>query len=135
MKDIIITSEMVEEWKREIEELEKRINRDRRKLQLLNNRVQALPLYHDKSLELQIEEEDKDIETPFEDLSPADAIIATLSKAEGGTMSAGELREAVINTGYPQERWGKNFAYFYTVLKRLVDSGTLGKEADRYSYP
>jgi hypothetical protein len=133
MQDIVITEENIEEWKKEAEKLDQRIKQDRMKLQLIRRQLEAVNLFRrriDKTFE-----DDESTETPFEDLSPADAILAVLSKAEEGTMSAGEIRGKVIGTGYPQERWGRGFAYFYTVLKRLVDAGTLGKEGDRYSYP
>jgi hypothetical protein len=133
VEDITITQEKVEGWKREVEKLEKRIKHDRMRLKFIQDRLRAVPLFQDERDKYVYE--DEDTETPFEDLSPADAILDVLSKSEEGTLSAGELREAVIEAGYPIERWGKNFAYFYTVLKRLVDAGTVGKEGDRYSYP
>jgi len=134
MKDIIITAETIEAWEKEAEELQRKIDQDTRRFKFIKHRLSAVRLLV-KDTE-GIYEENEDIGVIFEELSPSNAILTVLSNSKEATMSPGELREAVTQAGYPEERWGNNFAYFYTVLNRLFEAGKIHRDADdRYFMP
>ncbi len=124
MNYIIITEAMIESWRKEKEELEA-------KLGLIEKRLQALSLFSPENVA-----KAPPISTPIEEshishLSTADAIILSLQKSRM-PLTAGEIRAALINEGYPQDRWGKVGAYFYSTLKRLADHKKIVKVGNRY---
>lgn len=129
MSDIVITEEQIKEWQEGRVELEETIRDLQAKLDLINRRLEALRLFSVDSNEVL----DRGTKALAELTGPT-VVLSVLEQAEK-PLRAAEVKEAVMETDYPEEKWGKNFAYLYAVLSRLVGSGKLVKHEGYYGFP
>ena len=114
MKDILITAAQVEEWKNREKELEE-------ELALIRQRLNAIPLFTDMP----------SLANPLNDLSPADAIMDIIEGTKTPMPSATILAE-LKKRSYPESKLGKQNAYFYSVMNRLVKRNILTKKDGDY---
>lgn len=129
MSDIVITEEQIKEWQEGKVELEETIWDLQAKLDLINRRLEALRLFSVDSNEVL----DRGTKALAELTGPT-VVLSVLEQA-GKPLRASEVKEAVMETDYPEGKWGKNFAYLYAVLSRLVSSGKLVKHEGYYGFP
>ena len=122
MGDVVIKEEDIDKWRAEKAELEDSVKKLDAKLKAINRKLEALALL------TRNEKKAKSVTEKAAPL-PADVIYSVLANAKK-TLSPKQIREKVIETGFPKERWGQNFAYFYTTLKRLVDEDKIQKTDD-----
>lgn len=129
MSDIVITEKEIEGWKVEKVRLEGTIKELQAKLDIVNRRLEALRLFSVNSDELL----SNAAKEPAELTGPT-VVLSVLERA-GKPMKPKEVKEAVLKTDFPKEKWGKSFGYLYAVLSRLVETGKLHKEAGLYQLP
>ncbi len=129
MSDIVITEKQVEEWQEEKAELEDTIQELQAKLDFIILRLDALRLFHTNR--------DEPIGYTFEPppLTGPTAILHVMEQAGGGPMRPKDIKAGVLKTDFPREKWGTNFGYFYTALKRLFDSKKIHKDRNGYFLP
>lgn len=131
MGDIVITEQQIKKWQEERAELEEKILEFQNKLELISQRLGALFLFSEST------EESRRFGIPtivVKEPTATTTILNILDEA-ARPMSPKEIRGAALKTSFPREKWGKNFGYFYTALKRLVDSDRIHKDGDRYFLP
>ena len=129
MNDIVITEQQIKEWQEERVEIEEAIQQHQAKLELINRRLDALSLFGVNSYELFSHA----AKAPAE-LTGSTVVLSVLEQTRK-PLRAGEVKEAVLKTDYPKEKWGKNFGYLYAVLSRLLATGKLMKHEGYFSLP
>ena len=58
---------------------------------------------------------------PISNMKPSDAVVTCLREFDR-PVGVGILRTKLESKGYPMQRFGRRYSYFYTVLCRLVDA-------------
>lgn len=138
MKDenfsITITPQTVAEWQNEAETLLKSIQTDTARYNLLEQRIKAVGLFRElerSAVNTPISSPNvpareglrNQTETRLGDLAPPAAILSCLR--DGQAMPLNVLRQKLLSSGYPPEKLGRDYQYFYTVIKRLKSSGRI----------
>ena len=59
-------------------------------------------------------------------------IIAVALAEDGGSLTAGQVRQLLLKRGIGSERFGSNNNYLYTSLKRSTESGRIRRRAGKY---
>ena len=136
MKDILITQQKIKTWQQEKTKLEASIRADQERLSLLVRRLESLSLYVDRGDQIPLSESVsvQSIETTGQSvsvLSPPAAVRAIL-KLVDKPISAAEIKGELKKAGYPSNKFGKTFAYLYTVLGRMVEGGHVTKADGKY---
>ena len=114
MNNIVITAAQIAEWKEREKELEE-------ELVLIRKRLDAVSLFTDLP----------SLGNPLENLSPADAIMTVVKKNKMPMPSSSILTE-LKKRSYPESKLGKQNAYFYSVMNRLVKRNILTKKDGDY---
>ena len=134
---ITITPDLVAQWEKEAEVLQKKIDLDTANLRLLKQRLEALPLFitNEQAETLTHAPEAKREErVEIQELSPPDCIRFFLRSMQGSPekpISVTVLREEIQRSGYPKERFGKNFSYFYTILGRMQTAAEIVRDGEK----
>ena len=58
---------------------------------------------------------------PISHLKPSEAVVACLREFDR-PIGVGVLRTKLEAKGYPMERFGRRYSYFYTILCRLIEA-------------
>jgi hypothetical protein len=61
------------------------------------------------------------------------AVILWFLGSQDEPISREKLREKILASGYPQEKMGQGFSYFYTCLARLAKSKRILKQGKKVS--
>jgi hypothetical protein len=145
MKDenfsITITPKTVMEWQNEAKALLESIQKDTARYNLLEQRIKAVGLFRElerptKNIpigspnELAGEDLQTETATRLGNLAPPAAIISLLREAGGQTMPLNVIRQKLLSAGYPPEKLGRDYQYFYTVIKRLKGSKRIVKDGN-----
>ena len=118
MKDILITEAMVEGWKKEQADLNRR-------LALLDHMLKIIPVLTEEASSL-----DTDADS---EMSATAAVLAVLERGRGRRFVPAEIMARLREMQYvPAEKWGPQYKYLYTVLKRLLDQGRIEKIDSQY---
>lgn len=128
-KAITITPDLVEKWKSQVEAIRKRMQRDNEELGRLQKKLELVGLLFEEDEsggELTATTTPMDVKS----MRPSQVILF-FAKVAGGPLTKSELRERVHASGYPDEKWGHQFSYFYTLVKRLKRTGKLIEEGGR----
>ncbi|MGH9877812.1 MAG: hypothetical protein ACRD5H_09255 [Nitrososphaerales archaeon] len=134
---ITITPDLVARWQKEVEELQKKIDLDTANLRLLKQRLEALPLFitdQQDETPTRTPEAGREERVEIQELSPPDCIrffLSSLQVSPEMPVSIIVLREKIQRSGYPKERFGKNFSYFYTILGRMQAAAEIVRDKDR----
>ena len=137
MKGIHITPEMVAEWENEKEKIESEIRRRVERLELINRKLKAVEALSPPSDEDEtqvggtgeIPETNGKEGASLPEVSLPGAVRGIL---ETGAMNAKQIRETLEANNFPAQKFGTNNAYFYTVLKRLVNRKAINRRGGKY---
>lgn len=153
--NITITSETVKSWQNELAELEKKMANDRQRQGLLLQRLHSLKFFLDESLNEDGNGTTKAMpqDDPFCDMpiapmpfSPRPTLVEMSPRAAIGSwlkekvedrdemVPISYLRECLEQAGYPMGKFGKQYSYFYTLLKRMEDSGEIIRSGEKVKY-
>ena len=138
----------IQGWEREVAVLEAEIAERQRAVDTLRRKIENAPLYvaglsgsngHGNGLrhegpashEVNVGDQVKPSDHGEAAVSLPSVIIEVLT-ARGRSMTALELREAVVEHGVPRERLGATYSYLYTVLGRLATRKLIQRSGDRY---
>ncbi len=135
LKTITITPDKISRWERETEELRAKITEDTRRLQVLTQRLEALPLFLEDRVTTGDDGQVKIVDTPKDALSlpPPQFIIHLLQSNAEPWMEISKLKEKIELSGYPKEKFGPAYRYLYTLIPRLAKSGKIQKDGNRVS--
>jgi hypothetical protein len=136
---ITITADLVVQWEKETEDLQKRIDADTQKLRLLKQRLDALTLFaqDDQAETSGHVPEPKRVQSVFEGMSPPECIrffLRSLQRSPQEPIALNTLREEIQRSGYPIKRFGKNLSYFYTILGRMTKSAEIVRQGEKIWY-
>ena len=131
MKSIIISDEQIRLWFKELEDLEREIGEKHQRAELLRERIAAIPLFDDDAGQALISDEPE--AAPDEGLpEQLPAAVRFILKESGRSMTRIKIREELIRRGFDKAKMGANYAYFYTVLRRLVKQGEVRKRGKSF---
>lgn len=131
MSDIVITEQQIKGWIKRRAELKEKIQEYGTEISLLESRLKALELFGGETEKTPVV---ATFVVNIDGPTVPDVIYNILFRAQR-KMSPKEIRGEALKTNFPVEKWGKNFAYLYTALKRLVDSNRIHKDGGRYYLP
>jgi hypothetical protein len=141
--DLIISDTVIKMWMKELAEVSQRIEADRKKCEILNKKLEAVTLLYSANENKQIRSfsEDPELDTSKErnfhpnksimKLSPRETILYWIRRSPNEGVAIHYIRECIQASGYPMDAFGKNGAYFYTLLSRLQKSGKIIREGDK----
>ncbi len=129
--NVLLTRDDIEAWRREYETLESEIAAKQAKLSLLERKLEAAALFMGTD-QLQSSRQSKDVGPEPKELKPMPGAVLDIVKTIGGTVLRAQIKSALLEAGYPEQRLGN---YFYTVLNRLEERGDLVKRGDGYYLP
>jgi len=146
--NIHITPELINSWKKELADLEEKIEQDRKKRELLIQRLHSLQFFvngdpSQKAIFPYEQDDEPGCDMPhitvptgrlsIKEMSPHKVISFWLREKipNGNAVPVKYLRESIDSAGYPIERFGKQFGYFYTLLKRMEESGEIFRDGDK----
>lgn len=117
-----IPLEVLRVWESEADRLVRTIERDLTLLCEMKKRLAAVDLmqYRVKTAK------------SITDMSAPEAVLFALSQFDT-TATLHGVREYLAFAGFPMERFGRNCAHFYVVIRRLVRQGKIYKEGDEVS--
>src|SRR5207247_7080783 len=101
---------------------------DQKRYQLLIQRINAVALYldppqnghHAPSLFV----EPQPGRRPIQEMSPKEIIVHWLKRYKQ-PITVKSLRDCIEESGYPLDNFGRAFSYYYTLLKRMEQSGEI----------
>jgi hypothetical protein len=130
-RDVLIRAETIAGWRRRLADLDKERTALISKLEVVQEMTQEESLEELDSLESHRETNGR------KHRGKVAAVVDVLSKsikASGAPkpMTPKEIREHLIQSGTPEAEWGDGFAYLYSVLKRLKDSGQIKEVGNGY---
>ena len=117
-----VPQEVLRIWECEADRLLKTIERDLTLLSAMKKRLAAVYLLQYRA---------KTGKT-ISDMSVPDVVLFALSQFDTPP-TLHRLREYIALAGFPMERFGRNCAHFYVVIRRLVRQGKIHKDCDEVS--
>ena len=139
-RDVIIKAEKVADWRRRLADLDKeretflaKVDKEREAL------IAKLEIVEEMTQDGMLEEEDLDVSGDHQGTNghkyrgKVAMVVNVLSSNPTVPMTPAEIREQLILSGVNPEDWGAGFAYVYSVLKRLKDSGRIRETGDGYT--
>jgi len=117
-----VPGEILRIWECEADRLVKTIERDLTLLSEMKKRLAAVDLMRYRA---------KTGKT-ISDMSAPEAVLFALSQFDT-PRTLHQVREYLALSGFPMDRFGRNCAHFYVVIRRLVRQGKIYKEGDEVS--
>jgi hypothetical protein len=131
---ITITPAIVESWKNELIELDKKIDIDRKRRALLYQKIEAVQYFiTDKDQQPELPGVSEQPRRSISELTPKEVMFYFL-KQKSQPVSISYLRDTITQSGYPIEKFGKGWGYFYALLSRMKVSGEImrvGEDGDQ----
>lgn len=116
--------DVVQNWERQAELLEKRVEQDIILLMEMKKRLAAVEIMAHRVRTGQT----------MEEMSAPEAVLFCIGHFDG-PITLSRLRDYLEISGFPMERFGRNCSHFYVVLRRLVRQGKIYKDGDEVSLP
>ena len=117
-----VPQEVLRIWECEADRLVRTIERDLTLLSEMKKRLAAVDLMQYRA---------KTGKT-ISDMSAPEAVLFALSQFDTPS-TLHQVREYLALAGFPMDRFGRNCAHFYVVIRRLVRQGKVYKEGDEVS--
>ncbi|MFI5340924.1 MAG: hypothetical protein ACHQ7N_13935 [Candidatus Methylomirabilales bacterium] len=135
LKTITITPDKISRWEEEADELRAKITENTRRLHVLTQRLDALPLFVEDRATTGDDGQVKSMDASKDALSlpPPQFIIHLVQSNPEPWMKISKLKEKIVSSGYPKEKFGPGYRYLYTLIPRLAKSGKIQKDGDRVS--
>jgi hypothetical protein len=128
--NITITPAQVEAWKKELADLTKTMAANQERYHLLIQRINAVGLYFDPPQNGRLPLLPGLTNKPITEMGPKEVIVHWLKRyAQPVTVKV--LRDSIEESGYPLNNFGRAFSYYYTLLKRMEQSGEVIRSGDK----
>jgi hypothetical protein len=128
--NITITPAQVEAWKKEIADLTKKMAADQERYHLLIQRINSVGLYFDPPQNGHGPLLPSLTNKPITEMGPKEVIVHWLKRyAQSVTVKV--LRDSIEESGYPMDNFGRAFSYYYTLLKRMEQSGEVIRDGEK----
>jgi len=130
---VSVTAEQVTAWETEIEEIKARQERDAKRLQILNQRMDALHLFSDDEVQQSVTVKGVDAsgQENLLSLSPPALVLRLVEKHGLDWMTISDLKAKIREIGYPEKKFGPGYRYLYSLFPRLVKSGKIRKDGSK----
>lgn len=134
-KAVTITRETILQYAKEATELQSKIEEytQRRKVVIQLLEAANLLLNEDGQQELPATKQAGETVPDFNVMAPREFLVFLL-QTNPGPVTLSQLREKIKTSGYPAEKFGEGYRYFYTLIPRLVKSGVIQREGGKLSF-
>ena len=127
---VTITPAMVEAWKYELVEVDQKIQIYIKRRALLHQKIEAVKFFiDDKDRQPELPGVSEQPRRSIPELTPKEVMLYFLKqKAQPVTLSY--LRDIIMQSGYPIEKFGKGWGYFYALLSRMTQTGEIKRHGE-----